>query len=85
MKRRGAKGTIGVAVERPRRDGAALSVVDRYASVFESKAEKRAREAADGLVEDFARCAEQNGCPHCDTLEAHLHGATLYEAGRALF
>lgn len=85
MTRRGAKGTIGVAVERPRRESAALSVVDRYASVFESKQEKQARAAADGLVEDFARCAEQNGCPHCELEEAHLHGSTLYEAGKALF
>ena len=61
------------------------TTAERYASVFESKAERRTRAAAEGLVEDFVRCAEQGGCPHCDTNEAHLHGSVLWEQDRLLF
>jgi hypothetical protein len=84
MKRRGAKVTIedvyGLGAAAPPRSS------DKYARVFESKAERRARAESEGVIEVLARCAEQNGCPYCDSLgEAHLHGATLYENGRALF
>lgn len=86
MTRAGRKGNNTGAATPSRAAARPRSVVEAYASVFEDKKEKRRREEAEGLVEDFARCAEQQGCPYCDLLgEAHLHGATLYENGRALF
>jgi hypothetical protein len=58
---------------------------ERYASVFTTKEETRARHAAEVVVETLVACAERGGCPYCELDEAHLHGAVLYGAGRRLF
>lgn len=58
------------------------SRAEQVASVFESRQERRARR-------ELAEADQQYGeeCPHCTETpeEAHLHGATLYQAGVALF
>lgn len=58
---------------------------DRYASVFESKQESRVRREREGVLEEAGRIADRSGCPWCEVNEAHLHGSTLYQEGRALF
>lgn len=66
--------------------GKKKSIADQYASVFETKKESQVRRERDAVLDEAAELADRTGCVWCDEPgNAHLHGAILFENGKALF